>query len=131
MPPGWKDIVRGLLRSPEGKALVREFVAVFREELSANGAGDEWHDQQSPQCRASLGRNRWCKAVRERLQRDPDDAHARLIGKRYLLDTQGLSEELERASRRPAPTVAKAEPAPPADESPRVQRVMRLLGGGQ
>lgn len=104
---------------------------VIREELKAAGHGDEWHDQRSSQCRASLGRNRWCKAVRERLQRSPEDAHARIIAGRYLLDTRGLSEELERASERPAPAVAKvaAEPAP--DSSPRVARVISLLQGNR
>lgn len=126
-----REMLRGLLRSPEGKELIREFVAVFREELVANGQGDEWQDQKSSQCRSSLGRNRWCKAVRERLERDPGDPHAKHIGDRYLLDTVGLSEELERASRRPAPTVAKVAPCPYPDESPRVTRVLRLLGGSQ
>lgn len=130
MQSPWSALVRSLLRSPEGKELLRVVVAAIREELSANTDGCEWHDQRSSHCKASLGRNRWCRAVRERLERDPDDAHARIIGDRYLLDTQGLSEEMDRANQRPAPTVVKVVPAPDPDESPRLARVQHLLRRG-
>lgn len=133
MQSAWREVVRGLLRNPETREFVREiareFVAVFREELAANADGAEWYDQKSSQCRESLGRNRWCKAVRARLQRDPHDPHAKHIGDRFLLDTQGLSEELDRASR--VPMIAKAPaPRPPADpEMAGAARVKHLLGG--
>lgn len=122
-----RDLIREALRSPEGREIAREFIALCREELSANQQGLEWYDQKSPQCRGSLGRNRWCKAVRERLQRDPKDPHAKHIGDRWLLDTQGLSEELDRASSLPPPTVKKAPAEPVTDESPRVAKVLSLL----
>lgn len=129
MQSAWRDIVRGILRSPEGREIAREFIALCREELSANTQGLEWYDQRSSQARASLGRNRWCKAVRERLQRNPQDPHAKHIGDRWLLDTQGLSEELDRASQAP-PSIAKAEPPPEPDEAPAVARVRHLLQSG-
>lgn len=129
MQSAWREVLRGILRSPEGREIAREFLAIVREELTANTSGLEWYDQKSPQARASLGRNRWCRAVRERLQRDPRDPHAKHIGDRWLLDTQGLSEELDRASNAPPPSIVKASPPPEPDESPRAARVRDLLRG--
>jgi len=134
MQSAWRDVVRGILRSPEGREIAREFLAIVREELSTNTAGLEWYDQKSPQALGSFGRNVWCRIVRERLGRDPHDPHARVVGpdgrRRYLLDTQGLSEEIARANRpRPPRSVVKAAPLPEADESPRAARVRDLLRG--
>lgn len=127
MQSAWREIVRGLLRSPEGKELVREFANALRQELAANVQGDEWVDQKSPQARATLGRNRFCEAVRRRQAANPDDPAVNRIGDRYLMTTAALAEELARVGKRPA--VAKAEPADP--ETSGASRVLHLLNGSR
>ncbi len=112
------------------KELAPYLIEAFREELRSHNDSDEWVDQRSPKSRV-LGRNRFCKAVRERLERNPQDPHARIIGDkdpRYLLDAVGLAEEMERANVRPS--VAKV--SPPADpEAATAERVLRLLKGAE
>jgi hypothetical protein len=128
-------ILRELASDPEAREAIREMVQLFRDELMVANGGDEWSDQRSAKCRATLGRNVWCRAVKERIARDPEDTHARIVGadsrRRYLLDTVGLSEELSRASQKPV--IAKVSPAPTSDpaESPHVARVLSLLGRRQ
>lgn len=111
------------------KALAKELAPYLIAELRAANEGDEWIDQRSPKCKATLGRNRWCRSVKERLERDPKDPHARKVGDRYLLDTVGLSEELTRIG---SPEVAKAKPSTPIDPDQQgAERVLRLLKGGE
>lgn len=111
------------------KSLARELAPYLIAELRAANEGDEWIDQRSPRAKRSLGRNRFCKAVQERLERDPNDPHARIIGDRYLLTPVGLAEEMARANRAPAPSVAKASAADP--DAAGAERVLRLLRGGE
>lgn len=109
------------------KQLAKELAPYLIAELRAANEGDEWADQRSPKCKATLGRNRWCAAVRQRLEADPDDPHARLVGDRYLLDTVGLTEELTRIGK---PSVAKP-PTPPDPDGAGAARVLQLLQGGK
>lgn len=97
---------------------------ICRRMQGTTNQGDGWVDQ-SHGCKI-LGRNKWIKAVRDRLERDPDDPHARIVGDQYLLDAVGVSEERDRAHKA-RPVLRKTEPAP--DESVNVTRALRLLRG--
>lgn len=112
------------------KALARELAPYLIAELrAANEAGEEWIDQRRGG--ELMGRNRFCQAVKDRLDRDPADPHARRIGKRYLLDSVGLAEEMERANQRPSVAKAEAPPQVSADpEAATAEHVLRLLQGG-
>lgn len=72
---------------------------VVREEMAAFcHPSDDWRDQrQSP----VLGPRRHCAAVRRRLQINPSDPCAKILGERFLLTTDAIAEELERLGRRP------------------------------
>ena len=99
---------------------------VVREEMAAaSHPSDDWRDQRrSP----ILGPRRHCAAVRRRLDADPRDPRAKIVGDRFLLTTDAIAEELERIGRKPA-TVAKC-PAVAAAESPEqeaMERVKRRL----
>jgi hypothetical protein len=122
----WRDLVRELLRDPEVRDAAREIFGVLKNELMVANEGDEWFDQKHGS--SVLGRNKWINAVRARLDRDPNDPHARIVGDRYLLDTVGISEERDRVHRS-RPQVRKA-PAPTVEtESPHAARALRLLRG--
>lgn len=126
MSVAWRDLVRELLKDPEVRGAAREFFSLLKSELMVANEGDEWIDQSRG--RTILGRNKWCAAVRARLERDPEDPHARIVGGRYLLDTVGVCEERDRAHQA-RPKLRKA-PAPTVDtESPHVSRALRLLRG--
>lgn len=89
---------------------------------------DGWIDQS--QGRKILGRNKWCAAVRARLERDPEDPHARIVGDQYLLDSVGVREERDRVHGA-RPKVRKTAPPDSSEEesSPHVSRALRLLRG--
>lgn len=120
-----RELLRGLLQDPEARVLIRECFTMLRNELMVANEGDEWVDQKRGS--AILGRNTWIEAVRARLERDPQDPHARIVGKRYLLDTVGICEERDRIHRA-RPMVKKTAPAPEV-ESPHASRALRLLRG--
>jgi hypothetical protein len=82
---------------------------IIREELQAQGQGDEWVLQKG----SPLGNRKHCAAVRRRLANSEGGAAIR--GKRFLLTTRALAEELDRGGPPPAPTLAKTSPKPPAD----------------
>lgn len=104
------------------KALAKELAPYLLAELRAANESDEWSDQRSPKSRATLGRNRWCSAVKRRLENDPEDTHARIVGDRFLLDTVGLSEELARIGKPPVKTKA-----PPQEEDQALARIAARL----
>jgi hypothetical protein len=87
--------------------------------LAARVAGDirdEWIDQQH----TPLGRNRHCAVVRRRIaEAEPgSDPGAQRIGRRYLLTTTALREEMRRYSMAPVrKPPAPAAPAAPANDS--------------
>lgn len=125
MSVAWRELVRELLKDPEVRVAAREFFGLLKSELMVANEGDEWIDQSRG--RTILGRNKWCAAVRDRLERNPEDPHARIVGGRYLLDTVGVCEERDRIHRaRPRVRKAAAE-ATPEDASPHVTRALRLL----
>lgn len=103
---------------------------VVREEMAAAAhPSDDWRDQRrSP----VLGPRRHCAAVRRRLAADPQDPMAKIVGDRFLLTTDAIAEELERAGRKPPPpstpppTVAKCA-APESPEAEAIERVKRRL----
>jgi hypothetical protein len=92
--------------------------------MQAANQSEGWKDQKLG--RAILGRNKWTQAVRDRLERDPHDPHARIVGDRYLLDAVGIAEEIDRAHKA-RPVLRKAQPVD--DESANVTRALRLLRG--
>ncbi len=104
------------------KQLAKELAPYLIAELRAANESDEWADQRSPKCRATLGRNRWCTAVKRRLDLDENDPHARKVGDRFLLDAVGLSEELARVGK---PPVAKTKP--PSEEEQALARIAARL----
>lgn len=119
MSQGLRDMMRG---SPLMREIVKELAGMLREELQAANQCDDWIDQRM---RTPLGRNTHCRAVKERLEQNPDDPHARIIGDRYLLSTVGLSEELHRRGKRPLAKTA----SPDDPDMAGAERVRRLLGG--
>lgn len=106
--------------------LVQTIGDYILRQLQTGAANEEWTDQKRG--RAILGRNKWIKAVRDRLERDPKDPHARIVGDRYLLDAVGISEERDRAHQA-RPVLRKTEPPESDTESPNVTRALRLLRG--
>lgn len=96
---------------------------VVRSELAAaNHPVDNWRDQHQSQ----LSPRKHCKAVRRRLEANPDDPAAKKIGDRFLLTPDAVAEELDRLAqtpndKRPDPV----EPQSPEDEA--VARVKRRL----
>jgi hypothetical protein len=101
---------------------------VVREELAAAGhPADDWRDQRGSPL---LGPRRHCAAVRRRLDADPHDPMAKIVGDRFLLTTDAIAEELERIGRKPSP-VAKCSTVAPAEspEAEATERVKRRLRG--
>jgi hypothetical protein len=109
------------------RGVLLECFSLLKSELMVANEGDEWLDQSRG--RAILGRNTWINAVRARLERNPQDPHARIVGDRYLLDTVGVCEERDRIHQA-RPKVRKTVPVATTEEaSPHVSRALRLLRG--
>jgi hypothetical protein len=111
------DPVEGLLEWFE--ALLRR---VVREELVAAGHPvDGWRDQrQSP-----LGPRNHCRAVRRRLEANPQDAGAKKVGDRFLLTADALAEEMDRLGRSPGGKAAGAA-TPRSPQSPEEEALSGL-----
>ena len=94
--------------------LAQRVAAVVVERLQAGAPG--MVDQAS----SPLGARRHCAAVRRRMARG--EAGAAVVGRRHLLTTEALGEELNRASGAPSPTGSgiRAE----------LERELRLVRGG-
>lgn len=118
---GSADVLRELF---EGlfEPLLRK---VVREELDARcHPSDDWRDQKrSP----VLGPRRHCQAVRRRLQEDPHDPSAKIVGDRFLLTTDAIAQELDRIGKsRPGPLGAPVPAKPKAPDSPEAEALERV-----
>jgi hypothetical protein len=99
---------------------------VVREEIAAAGhPADDWRDQRGSPV---LGPRRHCAAVRRRLDADPRDPTAKIVGDRFLLTTDAIAEELERIGRKPSLVAKCSTVAPPeSPEAEAIERVKRRL----
>jgi hypothetical protein len=97
---------------------------VVRDELAAAGhPADGWRDQR----RSTLGPRRHCLAVRRRLEADPNDPSAKIVGDRFLLTAEALAEELDRLGLKSGPATAPAPRKPQSPEAEAKERVQRRL----
>lgn len=80
---------------------------IVRRELQANGQGDEWIQQRG----SALGNRKHCAAVRRRIA--SGEGGAAIQGKRFLLTTSALTEELRRGG--PPPILDQLAKAKPRD----------------
>lgn len=100
---------------------------VVREELAAaRHPVDSWRDQRD----SPLGARNHCRAVRRRLEANPQDPGARILGKRFLLKPDALDEELERLGHKPEkrPPRNAEKPSPEAEALTRVRRRLASIG---
>lgn len=98
---------------------------VVREELDARcHPSDDWRDQKrSP----VLGPRRHCQAVRRRLQENPSDPSAKIVGDRFLLTTDAIAQELDRIGKgRPGPLGAPVPAKPKTPDSPEAEALERV-----
>jgi len=100
--------------------------SVIREELMAQGQCDEWIQQRG----SALGNRKHCAAVRRRLENGEDGAAIR--GKRFLLTTRALSEELRRGGPPPLDLpLAKTAPIPDSDGDEAYTEIISIARGGR
>lgn len=100
----WADFLRGLMRDPEFRGVVRELASCFREDAFAANDG-EWVDQHN----SDLGPRNHCRKVTELLAEGRTDLARKVNKRRELRRDVYEAAVAERKAGQPLPPVKAAD----------------------